>query len=54
MEWSDDRQPTLEQHDLLEAFARQAALVFDRLRLDDEGQQARLVAESEKLEQGIA
>jgi two-component system sensor histidine kinase KdpD len=53
LEWKDDRQPTLEQRDLLEAFARQAALVFDRLRLDAEGQQARLVAESEKLSKAL-
>jgi two-component system, OmpR family, sensor histidine kinase KdpD len=44
-----DYQPTLEQRDLLDAYARQAALVLDRLRLDAESQQAELLAESEKL-----
>jgi len=53
VEWPDDRQPTLEQRDLLEAFARQSALVLDRLRLDAEGQQARLIAESEKLSKAL-
>lgn len=53
VEWPDDRQPTLEQRDLLEAFARQSALVLDRLRLDAEGQQAQLVAESEKLSKAL-
>ena len=37
LEWPGDRLPTLEQRDLLQAFARQSALVFDRLRLDAEG-----------------
>jgi two-component system, OmpR family, sensor histidine kinase KdpD len=53
VEWPGDHQPTLEQSDLLEAFARQSALVLDRLRLDAEGQQARLVAESEKLSKAL-
>lgn len=53
VEWPGESQPTLEQRDLLEAFARQAALVLDRLRLDEEGQQARLVAESEKLSKAL-
>lgn len=44
-----DRPPTLEQRDLLDAFARQAALVLDRLRLGAEAEQARVVAESERL-----
>ena len=35
--WPANHQPTLEQRDLLDAFARQAALVLDRLRLDAEG-----------------
>jgi two-component system sensor histidine kinase KdpD len=46
-------QPTLDQRDLLGAFARQAALVLDRLRLDAEAQQAQLVAESEKLSKAL-
>ena len=48
-----DHQPTLEQRDLLGAFARQAALVLDRLRLDAESQQAQLLAESEKLSKAL-
>lgn len=53
VEWPGEHQPTLEQRDLLDAFARQSALVLDRLRLDAEGQQARLVAESEKLSKAL-
>ena len=41
--------PTLEQNNLLEAFARQTALVVDRQRLRDTAQQSRLAAESERL-----
>jgi two-component system sensor histidine kinase KdpD len=48
-----DHQPTLEQRDLLDAYARQAALVLDRLRLDTEAQQAHLLAESEKLSKAL-
>jgi two-component system, OmpR family, sensor histidine kinase KdpD len=48
-----DHQPTLEQRDLLDAYARQAALVLDRLRLDAESQQAHLLAESEKLSKAL-
>ena len=40
---------TTEQRDLLDAFARQSALVLDRERLRDAEQQAKLVAESERL-----
>ena len=53
VEWPGEQQPTLEQRDLLEAFSRQSALVLDRIRLDAEGQQARLVAESEKLSKAL-
>jgi two-component system sensor histidine kinase KdpD len=53
VEWAGEAQPLLEQRDLLQAFARQSALVLDRLRLDAEGQQARLVAESEKLSKAL-
>jgi two-component system sensor histidine kinase KdpD len=53
VEWPGEHQPILEQRDLLQAFARQSALVLDRLRLDVEGQQARLVAESEKLSKAL-
>jgi two-component system sensor histidine kinase KdpD len=45
--------PTLEQRDLLDAFARQTALVLDRFRLDAEAEQARLLAESEKLSKAL-
>ncbi len=38
-----------EQRDLLDAFARQVALVLDRQRLRDAEQQAKLVSESERL-----
>jgi len=48
-----EHQPTLEQRDLLDAYARQAALVLDRLRLDAEAQQAQLLAESEKLSKAL-
>lgn len=44
-----DPAPTLEQRDLLDAFARQAALVLDRLRLTAEAEHARVIAESERL-----
>lgn len=53
LEWPGEQLPTLEQRDLLQAFARQSALVLDRIRLDEEGQQARLVAESEKLSKAL-
>ncbi len=45
--------PALEQRDLLEAFARQAALVLDRFRLSAQAEQARLVSESEKLSKAL-
>jgi two-component system sensor histidine kinase KdpD len=53
VEWPGEAQPTLEQRDLLEAFARQAALVLDRMRLGTEAESARLVAESEKLSKSL-
>ncbi|HEX3989141.1 MAG TPA: ATP-binding protein, partial [Verrucomicrobiae bacterium] len=53
VELNGDQQPTLEQRDLLGAFASQAALVLDRLRLDSEAQKAQLVAESEKLSKAL-
>ena len=43
----------LAQRDLLETFASQAALVLDRLRLGDEAEQARVVAESERLSKSL-
>ena len=43
-----DRNLTLAQRDLLETFARQAALIFDRVELRAAAEQARLLAESEK------
>jgi two-component system sensor histidine kinase KdpD len=43
-----DKRLTLQQRDLLETFARQAALVLDRVELRTAAAQARLLAESEK------
>jgi two-component system sensor histidine kinase KdpD len=40
---------TTDQRDLLDAFVRQIALVLDRQRLRDAEQQAKLIAESERL-----
>ncbi len=45
----EDIPPSLDQRELLEAFARQAALVLDRLRLAATAEQTRLLAESERL-----
>jgi two-component system sensor histidine kinase KdpD len=45
--------PSQEQRDLLDAFARQAALVLDRFRLGGEAETARLLAESEKLSKAL-
>lgn len=44
-----DKDLSLAQRELLEAFARQAALVLDKLELRAVAEQARLVAESERL-----
>ena len=41
--------PTLDQRDLLEAFARQTALMLDRERLRDAEHSSQLIAESERL-----
>jgi two-component system sensor histidine kinase KdpD len=49
----DEQPPTLEQSNLLDAFARQTALVLDRFRLGAEAEQARLLAESEKLSKAL-
>jgi two-component system sensor histidine kinase KdpD len=49
----DKEPPTLEQRNLLDAFARQTALVLDRFRLGTEAEQARLLAESEKLSKAL-
>jgi two-component system sensor histidine kinase KdpD len=43
-----DKNLTLAQRDLLETFARQAALVLDRVELRTAAEQSRLLAESEK------
>jgi two-component system, OmpR family, sensor histidine kinase KdpD len=43
-----DRNLKLAQRDLLETFARQAALILDRVELRTAAEQARLLAESEK------
>jgi len=45
--------PTLEHRDLLDAFARQATLVLDRLRLAAEAEQVRVLAESERLSKSL-
>ncbi|HWD19262.1 MAG TPA: ATP-binding protein, partial [Verrucomicrobiae bacterium] len=52
VEWKGP-EPTLEQRDLLDAFARQAALVLDRIQLGAEAETARLTAESEKLSKAL-
>jgi two-component system sensor histidine kinase KdpD len=49
LRFRDDSPTSAEQRDLLDAFVRQIALVLDRQRLRDAEQQAKLVAESEKL-----
>jgi two-component system sensor histidine kinase KdpD len=41
--------PTLDQRNLLDAFVRQGALVMDRQRLHEAAEQAKVVAESERL-----
>lgn len=43
-----DRSLTLAQRDLLETFARQTALILDRIELRSAAEQSRLLAESEK------
>jgi two-component system sensor histidine kinase KdpD len=43
----------LAQRDLLEAFARQAALVLDRIELRSAAEQTRLLAESERLSRAL-
>lgn len=43
----------LAQRDLLEAFVRQAALVLDRIELRSSAEQARLLAESERLSRAL-
>lgn len=47
--WDPKRQPTFQQREQLDAFARQAALVLDRHRLREVEADARLGAESERL-----
>ncbi len=53
IDWPGEEQPTVEQRDLLDAFARQAALAFDRIRLAADAENARLAAESEKLTKSL-
>jgi len=48
-----DKTLTLAQRDLLETFARQAALVLDRVELRNAAEQARLLAESERLSRAL-
>jgi two-component system, OmpR family, sensor histidine kinase KdpD len=49
LRFKDPAPLTTEQRDLLDSFVRQIALVLDRQRLRDAEQQAKLVAESERL-----
>jgi two-component system sensor histidine kinase KdpD len=49
LKFKSDRPLAAEQRDLLDAFVRQIALVLDRQRLRDAEQEAKLVAESERL-----
>ncbi|HEX4263145.1 MAG TPA: sensor histidine kinase KdpD [Verrucomicrobiae bacterium] len=48
-----DRTLSLSQRDLLEAYARQAALVLDRIALRAAAEQSKLVAESERLSNAL-
>ena len=48
-----ERTLTLAQRDLLEAYARQAALVLDRVALRAAAEQSKLVAESERLSNAL-
>ena len=48
-----DRTLTLAQRDLLEAYARQAALVLDRVALRAAAEQSKLLAESERLSNAL-
>jgi two-component system sensor histidine kinase KdpD len=48
-----DETLTLSQRDLLEAYARQAALVLDRIALRAAAEQSKLVAESERLSNAL-
>jgi two-component system sensor histidine kinase KdpD len=48
-----ERTLTLAQRDLLEAYARQAALVLDRVALRASAEQSKLVAESERLSNAL-
>ena len=48
-----DQTLTLSQRDLLEAYARQAALVLDRIALRGAAEQSKLVAESERLSNAL-
>jgi len=53
VELPGEQPPTQEQRDLLDAYARQAALVLDRFLLGGEAETARLLAESEKLSKAL-
>lgn len=50
---SQTNAPGLDQQNLLEAFAQQAALVIDRLRLHEAAQRSHLAAESERLSKSL-
>jgi two-component system sensor histidine kinase KdpD len=45
--------PRIQQRQLLDAFARQIALALDRQRLDNESEQAKRLAESERLSKNL-
>jgi two-component system, OmpR family, sensor histidine kinase KdpD len=49
IDWAGESAPTFEQREQLDAYARQGALVLDRLRLGEAAAEARLTAESERL-----
>jgi two-component system sensor histidine kinase KdpD len=53
LRFRDSAALTTDQRDLLDAFVRQIALVLDRQRLRDAEQQAKLVAESERLSKAL-
>ena len=49
LQFHEPSPPPIHQRQLLDAFARQIALALDRQRLDNESEQAKLLAESERL-----
>lgn len=53
LQWKQNSPPTLEQSNMLEAFQRHIALVLDRHRLREAESEARIHAESEKLQTAL-